>query len=276
MELEFWGVRGTHPVSGREGSRYGGHTAAALITAKSGDRVIVDAGTGMIGLGRRMTRDSSGSPKQRVHVLLTHFHLDHIMGLPFFSPLQDKNTAVTFFSAAEPAETERLLSGIMAGRYFPLDFQDLAAAKHFKKLPQGKLEIGSLLISHHPLSHPQGSAAYRIEEGGQSVVFATDTEHPLKGLDDSLAAFAQGAGHFIYDATFTPQDYEVGKRGWGHSTWLEGTKLARAACVGTLYLSHLNPEYPDKTIDELVRLAREEFPRTRAAREGWKKVFRGE
>jgi ribonuclease BN (tRNA processing enzyme) len=83
-------------------------------------------------------------------------------------------------------------------------------------------------------------------------------------------SFAQGVDHFIYDATFTPEEYEAGRRGWGHSTWLEGTKLAREACMRTLYLSHLNPEYPDKAIDELARLAQERFPRTRAAREEFK------
>jgi len=274
MELEFWGVRGTHPVPGRGSSRYGCATPSALLTAKSGDLVIIDAGTGIIGLGEKLAR-AAASSRRKIHVLLTHFHLDHIMGLPFFAPLSDKSATVTFYSAAEPQETERLLAGLMAGPYFPLDFSDRPAVKHYKKLPQGTFEIGSLSISHHPLNHPQGCVAYRINEGAQSVVFATDTEHPPKGLDEGLAAFARGAGILITDATFTPRDYEDGKRGWGHSTWLEGTKLARAASVGTLCLSHLNPEYSDKAIDAIVRSARAKFFRTRAAREGWKAIPRG-
>jgi phosphoribosyl 1,2-cyclic phosphodiesterase len=274
MEFEFWGVRGTHPVSARDVSRYGGNTPSATVVSQTGDLIIVDAGTGIINLGRKLVREP-GPKKRHIHLLLTHFHLDHIIGLPYFEPLYDRNMTVTFYSEAEPEEAERLLAGVMAGRYFPVDFPDLGAAKHFKKIPPGKFEVGGLAVSHLPLNHPQGCVAYKIEEGGQSVVFATDTEHPLKGLDLTLVSFAQGVGHFIYDATFTPEDYETGKRGWGHSTWLEGTKLAREACVGTLYLSHLNPEYPDKTIDELARLARERFPRTRAAREGFKKALRG-
>jgi len=275
MELEFWGVRGTHPVSGRAASRYGLQTPSALVVSEAGDRVIIDAGTGIIGLGRRLDRESRPA-KRHDHVLLTHFHLDHIMGLPFFSPIHDKKTTITFYAPAEPAETERLLSGLMTGRYFPLDLQDTAAAKHYRKIPAQAFEIGSLRISHHPLNHPQGCLAYRIEEGGRSIVFATDTEHPSKGMDDALADFAGGADLFIYDATFTPGEYEAEKRGWGHSTWLEGTKLARKARVGTLVLSHLNPEYSDRALGELVRLARQKFARTRAAREGWTKVLRGE
>lgn len=274
MEFEFWGVRGTHPVSARDVSRYGGNTPSAAVVSQAGDLVIVDAGTGIISLGRKLVREP-GQKKRHIHLFLTHFHLDHIMGLPYFAPLLDKRTTVTFYSPAEPAQTESLLAGIMVGRYFPLDFEDLAATKHFKRVREGKFELGGLAVSHLPLNHPQGCVAYKFEEAGRSLVFSTDTEHPLKGLDGSLLDFIRGVDHFIYDATFTPEDYENGKRGWGHSTWRAGTALAREACVGTLYLSHLNPEYPDTLIDEIVRKARESFPRTRAAREGLKKVLRG-
>jgi ribonuclease BN (tRNA processing enzyme) len=111
--------------------------------------------------------------------------------------------------------------------------------------------------------------AYRIEEGGGSVVFATDTEPPDGGLDERLASFIGGATYFIYDATFTPREYRT-RQGWGHSTWLEGTRLARAGGAKNLVLSHFNPDHDDSRVAGLLRQARKEFPMTFAAREGWK------
>jgi ribonuclease BN (tRNA processing enzyme) len=123
-------------------------------------------------------------------------------------------------------------------------------------------------VTHCRLRHPQGSLAYRFDEEGKSIVFATDTEHPAEGVDKDLAGFASGATHLVSDATFTPDEYRSGKQGWGHSTWLEGTRLAAAAGVGNLLLAHLNPDHGDDLVDGLAASAREHFRRTAAARQG--------
>jgi phosphoribosyl 1,2-cyclic phosphodiesterase len=266
MEVEFWGVRGTAPAPGRDYLKYGGHTPCVSVISSAGEIAIIDAGTGIKKLGERLMAGPAAA-ELRLHLFFTHFHLDHVIGLPFFSPLYSARAAITFISPLSPPETERYLSGLMGGRYFPVAFKETASAKVFKRIGDEAMAIGSLRVRSSPLHHPQGSVAYRIEEGRKSLVMATDTEPPDEQPDERLASFASQAGVFVCDATFTPDEY-LRRQGWGHSSWLEGTRLARQAKVGRLILSHLNPDHSDRQVDEMARLARREFRRTSAAREG--------
>jgi len=268
MELEFWGVRGTTPESGKNYVKFGGHTPCALLRSSGGDSLVIDAGTGIKRLGERLMAES-GKAALKIDLLLTHFHLDHITGLPFFAPLYSRRTAIAFHSPLSPEETERNLGGLHMGRYFPVAFKETASEKKFVKAAESGFSIGKFRIALCPLNHPQGSVAYRIEESGSSVVFATDTEPPENGLDERLASFIQGAFYFICDATFTPEEYRM-RQGWGHSTWLDGVKLARAAGVKNLVLSHFSPDHDDNQVTRIVGLAKKEFRRTFAAREGWR------
>lgn len=266
MNIEFWGVRGTFPVSGRDNMKYGGHTPCALIKIAGKEQIIVDAGTGISSLGNKLIKEVGNGPL-KLHILLTHFHLDHIMGLPFFPPLYSPAVSMIFYTAVSAAEAEAYLSGLMGGKYFPVGFKETPSRKIFRKIPEGSFNIGEVEISSHPLRHPQGSVAYRLKHNGETIIFATDTEHPEKGIDKGLASFCSNASTLVYDAAFTPEEYKAGKVGWGHSTWFEGTKLAHKAGVDNLYLSHFNPFHSDKQIDKIVFLARERFPKTYAARE---------
>ena len=266
MEMEFWGVRGSVPVAGKDKVKYGGHTLCTTVRHSAGGSLIIDAGTGIRRLGEKLMVESGGA-RLKIDILLTHFHLDHIIGLPFFAPLYSSRATITFHSPAAVKETERYLSGLQAGRFFPVSLGETGSRKVFRKLEETGATIGRLSVSFCPLFHPQGSVAYRIEGGGRSVVLATDTEPPEDGFDERLAGFIRGADQFVYDAMFTPSEYRR-RQGWGHSTWLEGTKLARKAAVKNLVLSHFNPDHNDRRVDETVRLAKKEFPRTTAAREG--------
>ncbi len=160
------------------------------------------------------------------------------------------------------------LGGLVTGKYFPVELFETKSRKVYREVPGDGLFLGGVKVSSHRLCHPQGSLAYRFDEGGKSIVFATDTEHPEDELDHELAEFAADASHFVCDATFTPDEYANGKRGWGHSTWLEGTRLAAAAGARDLLLSHLNPDHGDDLVDGLAASAREHFARTSAARQG--------
>jgi phosphoribosyl 1,2-cyclic phosphodiesterase len=272
MKLEFLGVRGSTPVSGKDKNKYGGHTPCVCLKTSQGQWIIVDAGTGIKKLGDRLAGRRREKPIS-LHILLTHFHLDHILGIPFFAPLYSPKATLNFYANCRPELTEKYLSGLMAGRYFPVKFKETPSRKIFKKIPEKKFHIGGAEISHCPLHHPQGSLSYRIKEKKKKIVFATDTEHPENGVDKRLVSFARGADILIYDGMFTPEEYESGRQGWGHSTWLEGTKVAQEAGVGKLYLSHFNPDHSDKQIGKILSLARKKFGKTYGAREDFEPVF---
>ncbi len=265
-DLIFWGVRGSCPVSGKSRVKYGGHTPCASLETEDGQILVVDAGTGIRKLGESLRKEKEGEPFH-LHLLLTHFHLDHIQGLPFFEPLYSEGTTLTVYADIRAEEIEKQLGRLMGGRFFPISFKDSQARKNFVSIPQEGFEIDNFRISFCPLRHPQGSIAYKIRSQDKTIVMATDTEHAEKGIDKALAEFAAGSDIFVYDATFTPDEYDAGKKGWGHSTWLAGTKLAAEAEVGNLYLSHFNPGHSDAQIDRILSSARERFDRTFGAAE---------
>ncbi len=266
MRIELFGVRGTRPVARRRGTIFGGHTPCALVRTDSGDVIILDAGTGLHRLEEALPAGRKAASS--LHVLLTHFHFDHLIGLPFFLALFRRETELAFYSGEAPAVLRRRLSEFMTGPYFPVEFAETPSRKTYRRIGPRPVDIGGVRITACPLNHPQGCVAYRLEEGGWSAVFATDTEHSAKGIDARLAAFALGADVLIYDATFTPAEYEAGKKGWGHSTWAAGVDLARAAGAGRLVLSHLNPDYSDEEIRRIESAARKAFPGAVCAREG--------
>lgn len=266
MQFEFHGVRGSFPAPGGDRARYGGHTTCASLRLGPNDHLVVDAGTGLYELGERIMAEA-GDAEIRVDLLLSHFHLDHILGFPFFAPLFSPRTTLTVRAPGDPGETRRALAGLMAGRYFPVPLDRTAARKEFVEFGPGTIG-GRVLVSSCPLRHPQGCVAYRLEADGESLILAVDTEHPEKALDDRLAAFAEGADRLVYDAMYTPAEYDAGKKGWGHSTWLAGTALAAAARVRTLVLSHFSPTHTDAEVDRILEAARERLPGTLAAAQG--------
>ena len=189
MKLEFHGVRGSFPAPEPDRARFGGHTTCASLRTGEDRYIVIDAGTGLRGLGERIIR-GSGNGEIRVDLLLTHFHLDHIIGFPFFAPLFSPRTVLVVHAAGDPGETRQALAGLMAGRYFPISLGKTAARTEFREFAPGAID--GVRVSSCPLRHPQGSVAYRLEADGWSLVHATDTEHPATGVDRRLAASGRG------------------------------------------------------------------------------------
>lgn len=263
--LKFWGVVGSAPPPCTGERAFGTHTICSSFEAETGDIIIVDAGTGIIRLGDILA--ARDTPEDlRIHLLFTHFHLDHILGLPFFKPLFNPDAHISFYSPWSPDETHAACQGLMEGRFFPLEFVETPAQKDFHQLGDGVTHISQARVRWCPLSHPQGSAAYRLDFPDRSYVLATDTEPPEEGENERLIEFCRGADYLVCDAMFTSEDY-TRKKGWGHSTWLHAVQLAAAAGVSTLFLSHLNPDYSDLVFENIQGWAQARFPDTYIAQE---------
>jgi phosphoribosyl 1,2-cyclic phosphodiesterase len=265
MNVTFWGVRGAIPTPQRENLDFGGETPCVEIEAE-GKRIVLDAGTGLRQLGSRML---SGLGPERLNedILLSHFHWDHVQGIPYFAPLF-QNSILRFYSLLPAESLHATLSALMAAPFFPLPLDAAAATKEFRQFKlYSPLEIGPFLIRPFPLRHPQGCTGFRIESGGHVVVYATDHEQGDAESDAILLEHASGADLLIADAQYTPEEYPQ-RIGWGHSTWLEAAEIAKRAKVKRLVLFHHDPLRDDDSLREIVLLAQNVFPLTVAAKEG--------
>ncbi|HEX7087297.1 MAG TPA: MBL fold metallo-hydrolase [Vicinamibacterales bacterium] len=266
LRLRFWGVRGSIPVPGHSACGFGGNTAC-LEVSSPGQRetVIVDAGSGIRALGVDLAGRKPAS--HDVHVLFTHFHWDHVQGLPFFRPLFLPDWDLHFHAVGDPRRLARTLSAVMRPPYFPMRLEDAPARRSFSAIRAAGLSIGALDIQPFPLRHPQPCSGFRITSGGAVIVFATDFEWGDPEHDRILIEHCAGADVLIADAQNTPDEQPL-RQGWGHSTWTQAVALAERAGVRELVLFHHDPERSDEALDEIVEQARRRFPATRAAREG--------
>jgi phosphoribosyl 1,2-cyclic phosphodiesterase len=216
--------------------------------------VIFDAGTGIRNLGHAMLQEPI--PQTHMSLFLSHVHWDHIQGFPFFSPAFRKSNRLRIHGLEQQDGTlGGILAGQMEGPSFPVSLEMMGARIEFSDLQEGAIVpiydgaederiIGS--VSNARLNHPNGVLAYRLEEAqtGRSLVYATDTEHYEDGLDQALVELARGADVLIYDGMYTPEEY-LSHKGWGHSTWLEGFKVAKEAGVRQLVVFHHDPAHDD-------------------------------
>src|SRR6201992_3084417 len=226
-------------------------------------QLILDCGTGLRMLGSRWGKEHA-QQQQETHFLVTHYHWDHIQGIPFFTPLYSDQNEFHFYSFRSESlgrdSLKQVFETQMAQPYFPVDLSAMNAKRRFQEVADGdSFFIGENKISVRSLNHPQGCLGFRIETAAGSVVYATDNEPGNPALDKSLRDLAAGADIFINDAQYTPEQLAGVKRGWGHSTWKEGVKTARDAGAKTLVLFHHDPDSTDRMVDSILRQGRAEL-----------------
>lgn len=274
MEIRFWGTRGSIPSPGPHTLEFGGNTTCLEILLDSGRRIVIDAGTGIRGLGDQL---KTSVATVRLHLLLTHNHWDHLLGLPFFDPIyrEDSEILIDGWPLAFQALT-RVFDDHMGDGFFPVGFDQLRARISFiNRLARGPLVLEDVQIDAMPVNHPQGCLGFRFREGDQTLVFITDNE---LGQDEGrrlgdFARFAQDCDLLIHDSQYLPEEMPE-HRGWGHSTYEEAVRLAVEAGAKRLLLTHHDPGRTDKEVKEIVQRARKlvsghrRAPKIDAAREG--------
>jgi len=256
MYIRCWGSRGQLPSAGAGFEKYGGDTTCIELRSDSGELIIIDAGSGI----RHLASQIKQPQQQKMHLIFTHLHLDHLIGLPFFTPIHQKGVSLTIHGQQpEKLTLKQALTNFMGAPYFPVEFTDLPCTIKFNRIGQKPFSIGTMHIRPIALSHPNGGLGFRFEQNGKRFVFLTDNElnyaHSGARSIEEYTAFCQDADLLIHDAEFSPAEYKKNVT-WGHSSYKEVLDLAVNARVKRLGLFHLNQFRSDKKVDAMVEMCR--------------------
>jgi len=271
LRLFIGGMRGSRPVTGAAFEEFGGDTTSLLLVGSRGERLVLDAGTGMYAVARQLAETGPGE----VTVLFSHYHLDHTAGLtmnPLFyqSGWSFRLLGPTFADGGVRDAVTRLL----APPYWPLPVERMSARVEFAEVTTEEIAVGRLHVRSCPMPHPGGCLAYRIDDpdGGASLVFATDLEWQNRTNADETAFLTlcrapRPADMLIIDAHFARAQAKA-FAGWGHSSWEDDLEIARSAGVQRVLLGHHAPDADDKALRALEQQVQKRSPGSMLARAG--------
>lgn len=267
MELRFWGVRGSIPAPGPHTLAVGGNTTC--VSLRSDDYLFVfDAGTGIRRLGKYLEHDSRS--RWLGSIFFSHYHWDHIQGLPFFSPARRAENRFRLYGESnEGIDLEEILRQQMIEPYFPITMDEARALVNFEAIGPGEMlePFPGFTLRTIRLRHTNESLGFRLECADGSLCIITDHEHPADGLDETVVEFARGASVLIHEGQYTPEEKRGPRAGWGHSSWEEAALTAREAEVDLLFISHHDPDRSDAELYQILSDARRIFLESEIATE---------
>lgn len=259
MKIKFYGTRGSIPVASKDSQKYGGNTTCLYVESERGDAVIIDAGSGIREL-------SSYCLKKKITdltLIFTHYHWDHIQGIPFFVPAYMKSTRLNICGPDKETTAQEALMHQMMRPYFPtVTWNDMLSKSVYFDLKK-KFTVGSFTIETIPTNHPNYTVGLKFTEGKKRFVFLTDNElfakdciTPYKKFVD----FIEDANVVVHDAAYTEEVYKT-RLGWGHSTYHQVIQLATDSGVNHVIFTHHDPPTTDKAIDRILNDIRKEYPK---------------
>ena len=263
--VKFWGTRGSNPTPDNNKIKYGGDTSCVEVRTYENDAIILDMGTGIRNLGKQILNDPE-YPKT-LHIFLSHYHWDHIMGFLSFAPLFNADYTINIYGENSNTSIDDLPNILFKSDFWPVNLNMIDATLSLKSFNGGSININNTKVSFAVHGHPNGANSYKIENNNSSIIYTTDCEHPVGSLNPNVVAISKDADILIHDAHFTIKDL-VDHKGWGHSSWKQAVDVAIQSKTKKLILFHHSPDYSDEQVSEIETNAKQKFPNTISAYQG--------
>ncbi|WP_245825341.1 MBL fold metallo-hydrolase [Pseudocolwellia agarivorans] len=248
MKIEFYGVRGSMPTPGKNTVLFGGNTSCVYVELNNGDFVILDSGTGITKLNKKLNHY-----KETINILVTHSHWDHIQGFPYFHPIYCPSTKINIITGIMDNNDNDMILKQMSGSSHPVKYNELPSSITLNAIssPQSKFKLNDFIITTQALNHPDGGSAYCLQGDNQKIAYVTDNEliPPASAATtwDEWIKFISDADVLIHDAQYNNHDMPL-KHGWGHSTYEQVMKLAIQANVKQLFFISHDPCRTDQEL----------------------------
>jgi phosphoribosyl 1,2-cyclic phosphodiesterase len=259
MQLKVWGCRGSVPTPGPSTVTYGGNTSCVEVALDDETALILDAGTGIRALGADLVQRGT----QRIHLFLTHLHMDHLEGLRFFAPLWDRDVTLEIHGPRSPVVSlrDRILRAF-SPPLFPLDFRDVPAMVGFHDLPGDPWRLNGLTLSSDLVLHPGPTVGLRLETEHAAMAYIPDHEPALAGIAGrssewvSAGGIARDVDLLLHDSQYSEDEYDT-RIGWGHSSVAHAVAFGETVGAKRLVLFHHEPNHSDRDLERLEDRARE-------------------